>query len=115
LGLNVLVQQEAEGAGEYGQIEAEERAFAERFGLAEFPRWNDEELARSGWGKKRQSEYKRLRDRHPDWDAKTRTWREPAPLPKPELRPLVIEKRSFKLAELPVAVNELLAQIGGVL
>jgi CRISPR-associated protein Cmr2 len=114
LGLNVLVEQEVKGTGEYQAIEAEEKAFTERFGLAEFPRWDDEELARSDWGKKRQGEYKKLRNRHPDWDAEIRTWREPGPPSKPELRPLVIEKQPCELTGLPAAVKALLTQIGGV-
>ncbi len=113
LGLNILVEHEVEEAGDRQEIAAAEQAFVERFGLTEFPRWNDEELAHSGWGRKRQSEYKRLRNRHPDWDAETRTWREPAPPPKPERRPLVIEKAHFGIAKLPDVVDELLAQIGG--
>ncbi len=114
LGLNVLVEQVAEEVSEYQAIKAEEEAFAERFGLSEFPRWNDEELARSDWGKKRQSEYKKLRDRHPDWDAENKMWREPISLPKPERRPIVVERHSFELARLPDAVKELLTRIGGV-
>jgi hypothetical protein len=114
LGLNLLVEQEVEGEDKYRAIKAEEQAFIARFGLTEFPHWNDEELAASGWGKKRQSEYKKLRDRHPDWDAEARRWREPIPPPKPERRPLVIEKRSFEIARLPEAVEELLIRMGGV-
>lgn len=113
LRLNVLVEQEAERASEYPAIKTEEKAFVARFGLAEFPRWNDEELAASDWGRKRQSEYKKLRDRHPDWDAETRTWREPTPPPKPERRPLLVERCPFELIRLPDAVKELLARIGG--
>lgn len=114
LGLNVLVEQEAEKTSEYQDIEAEEQAFVARFGLAEFPRWDDEELAASDWGRKRQSEYKKLRDQHPDWDAEARTWREPSPPPKPERRPIVVEQYSFELARLPDVVKELLTRMGGV-
>ena len=113
LGINVLVEQEAEGTSEYQDIKAKEQAFAARYGLTEFPRWNNEELANSDWGKKRQAAYKRLRDQHPDWDAETRMWREPAPPPKPERRPIVVEQHSFELARLPDAVRELLTKIGG--
>ena len=113
LGLNILVEQEAERAGEYQAIKEEEQTFASRLGLEKFPRWNSEELARSGWGSKKQSEYKRLRGRHPDWDAETGTWREAVPPPQPERRPLVIEKQHFEIAHLPEAVEELLARIGG--
>ncbi|MBN1485639.1 MAG: hypothetical protein JXA37_13070 [Chloroflexia bacterium] len=45
--------------------------------LDAFPRWNDQELAASDWGKKRQSSYKRLRQEHPDWDEGERAWRGP--------------------------------------
>jgi len=113
LGLNVLVEQEVEGMSEHLAIKAEEQAFVDRYGLPEFPRWNHDELALSGWGEKRQSAYKRLRDRHLDWDSKVRSWRESASLPKPERRPLIIERRSFELARLPEVVKELLVQTGG--
>jgi len=114
LGLNILVEQEVrEEAKNRQEIAAAERAFVERFGLAEFPRLSDEELARSGWGRKRQSKYKRLRDRHPDWDTETRTWREPAPPPTPRRRPLIIDKSSLEIDELPNAVRELLARVRG--
>lgn len=113
LGLNILVEQEAERTSEYQDIKAKEEAFAARYGLTEFPRWSDEELANSGWGKKRQAAYKRLRDQHPDWDSEARRWREPALPPKPESRPLVVEQHPFELARLPDAVKELLTRIGG--
>lgn len=113
LGLNILVEQEAERAGEYQAIKEEEQTVASRLGLEKFPHWNNEELGRSGWGKKKQSEYKRLRSRHPDWDAETGKWREAAPSPQPERRPLVIEKPHFEISQLPEALKELLARIGG--
>jgi len=59
------------------QLAQDIEQFLQRFGLDEFPRWTNAELTTSGWGKKRQSEYKRLRNRHPDWDASTGTWRGP--------------------------------------
>jgi CRISPR/Cas system CSM-associated protein Csm3 (group 7 of RAMP superfamily) len=113
LGLNFLVEQEIGGEDKYQPIKAEEQAFVARFELTEFPRWDDEKLAASGWGRKRQSEYKKLRDRHPDWDAEARKWREPAPPPKPGRRPLVIERHPFEIARLPKEVEKLLTRIGG--
>lgn len=59
-------------------------SFKQRFGLDIFPRWDNAQLKASGWGKKRQSEYKRLRNRHPDWDVSTGTWKESQPAPEPE-------------------------------
>jgi CRISPR-associated protein Cmr2 len=113
LGLNILVEQEAERAGEYQAIKEEEQTSVSRLGLEKFPRWDSEELTRSGWGSKKQSEYKRLRSRHPDWDAETGTWRETAPPPQFECRLLVVEKQHFEIARLPETVKELLARIGG--
>ena len=63
------------GAAE--QMQANIADFIQRFGLDEFPHWTNEELGKSGWGNKRQSDYKRLRLRHPDWDADADIWREP--------------------------------------
>lgn len=56
------------------QLEANIANFVRRFQLSDFPRWTNAELKASGWGKKRQSGYKRLRRRHPDWNESTRTW-----------------------------------------
>jgi CRISPR-associated protein Cmr2 len=64
-------------AGEDDEDEALSAAikdFVYRFRLEEFPYWTNEELARSGWGSKRISKYKRLRARHPDWDSAARSW-----------------------------------------
>lgn len=60
---------------EAGQLQTDIEQFVARFGLPGFPKWTDEELDHSDWGKKRQSEYKRLRLRHPDWDDTTRSWK----------------------------------------
>jgi len=57
-------------------LQADIDAFVERFGVPSFPRWTNKELSASGWGKKRQSKYKKLRNRHPDWDAQVGQWRE---------------------------------------
>ncbi|RLC90207.1 MAG: hypothetical protein DRI37_02030 [Chloroflexi bacterium] len=56
------------------QLEADMADFVHRFQLSDFPRWTNAELTTSGWGRKRQSKYKRLRRRHPDWNESTRTW-----------------------------------------
>jgi len=60
---------------EAGQLQTDIEQFVARFGLLGFPKWTDEELDHSDWGRKRQSEYKRLRLRHPDWDDTTHSWR----------------------------------------
>lgn len=59
------------------QAQAEIAQFVAQHSLPEFPRWTKKELEQSGWGKKKQSEYKRLRKRHPDWDDQANVWREP--------------------------------------
>jgi len=56
---------------------AEIAQFVARQGLQEFPRWTKKELEQSNWGGKKQSEYKRLRKRHPDWDDQANAWRVP--------------------------------------
>jgi len=56
------------------QLEADMADFVHRFQLSDFPRWTNAELTTSSWGRKRQSKYKRLRRRHPDWNESTRTW-----------------------------------------
>ena len=97
------------------QLQADIAQFVERFGLEKFPRWTNDELAASGWGKKRQSEYKRLRKRHPDWDEETPSWRaenentdaEPAaPSPPP------VARRAFtSLDELPALAKTIADQL----
>lgn len=72
-----------EPENEAGQLQADIKQFMERFDLSSFPRWTNEELARSGWGKKRQSEYKRLRNRHPDWNDTTHSWQAQPGIDKP--------------------------------
>ncbi|MCI0421732.1 MAG: hypothetical protein L0312_21315, partial [Acidobacteria bacterium] len=57
------------------QAQAEIAQFVARHGLQEFPRWTKKELEQSNWGAKKQSEYKRLRKRHPDWDDHANVWR----------------------------------------
>jgi len=70
------VRPETEAAQPEGQTTSKAvEVFVRRLGLSEFPRWTNEELRASGWGKKRQSEYKRLRRQHPNWDESTHTWR----------------------------------------
>jgi len=59
------------------QAQAEIAQFVAQHSLPEFPRWMKKELEQSGWGKKKQSEYKRLRKRHPDWDDQANVWRAP--------------------------------------
>lgn len=59
------------------QAQAEIAQFVARQGLPEFPRWTKKELEQSGLGAKKQSEYKRLRKRHPDWDDQANSWRVP--------------------------------------
>lgn len=64
-------------AGDSKQAQAEIAQFVAQQGLQEFPRWTKKELEQSGWGKKRQSEYKRLRKLHPEWDDQANAWRAP--------------------------------------
>ncbi len=64
-------------------LDQEIASFVQRFGLMAFPRWGKQELDASSWGDKRKSEYRRLRQRHPDWDERTQSWREAAPPPAP--------------------------------
>jgi len=87
---------------EAGQLQTDIEQFVARFGLPGFPKWTDEELDHSDWGKKRQSEYKRLRLRHPDWDDTTRSWRT-----EPEgSAPIIDEaKISPALTETPPVTN----------
>jgi len=58
------------------QLEADMADFVHCFQLSDFPRWTNAELQASGWGRKRQSKYKRLRRRHPDWNESTCVWGE---------------------------------------
>jgi len=113
LGLNLMVEQESPEAQHYRAMQAEVDKFVEKYKLPEFPYWDQEELAASDWGRKRQSDYKRLRDQHPDWDAETRQWHQPAPPPEQERHPLMIEEESLGLDKLPQAVGQLLTQTGG--
>lgn len=48
--------------------------FLARFGEPEFPRWTNSELKASSRRGKCASEYKRLRNSHPDWDQQARVW-----------------------------------------
>jgi CRISPR-associated protein Cmr2 len=59
------------------EAQAEIAQFVARQGLSEFPHWTKKELEQSNWGAKKQSEYKRLRRRHPDWDDQSNVWRAP--------------------------------------
>ncbi len=92
-------------------LQADIDAFVERFGVESFPRWTNEELSASGWGKKRQSEYKKLRNRHPDWDAQTGQWRETAPeeASEEEAVPSRLTERTFASFSELVALIERLA------
>lgn len=66
----------SQGSGDKArQLQTDIEQFMIRFGLREFPRWTNDELKRSDWGRKRQSEYKRLRSRHPDWNDVTGSWK----------------------------------------
>src|SRR6266545_1019738 len=73
------------------QAQAEIAQFVARQGLQEFPRWTKKELEQSNWGAKKQSEYKRLRKRHPGWDDQANAWREPVEevAPAPSQMPTV--------------------------
>jgi len=92
-------------------LEADITAFVQRFSLTDFPYWTNSELNESGWGKKRISAYKRLRARHPDWDAQTRIWREAAPPPKPERVPLEETAGRFDLTNLSKVAGRLAAAL----
>ncbi|MEA3310491.1 MAG: hypothetical protein U9Q70_13425 [Chloroflexota bacterium] len=82
------------------QLEADMADFVHRFQLSDFPRWTNAELKASDWGRKRQSKYKRLRRRHPDWNESTRTWQTASSVNEPlfaapETPPQALTTRDF--------------------
>jgi CRISPR-associated protein Cmr2 len=85
-------------------------SFMRRFSLTEFPRWNNIELEKSGWGSSRASEYKRLRNRHPDWDQTAQHWREPV-VAAPRYELLQIKEASLDLSKLPDLARDHLAAV----
>lgn len=84
--------------------------FVRRFSLTEFPRWNNAELEKSGWGSSRASEYKRIRNRHPDWDQVAQRWREPV-VATPRYELLQVKEASLDLNRLPDLARDLLAAV----
>ncbi len=91
--------------------------FVQRFQIDFFPRWTNSDLAESDWGGKRQSEYKRLRNRHPDWDADAGVWREPQDGDASETEasaapPPPIRRAFASFAELVEEVNGLAQRLG---
>ena len=94
-----------------GQLEVDVAEFCRRFGLDEFPHWTNAELEKSGWGGKRQSEYKRLRARHSEWDNKAGAWQgaqQPNVEPPPSTPPCIT--RPFTSFNDLVIVANLVAQ-----
>jgi len=100
----------AEDTHQFQEIKGMEERFAARNGLTEFPRWDDEELAKIGWGKRRQNAYKRLRSLDPDWDSEAGRWREPSP--KPEIHRLVVINAPFGSTQLVNEVEDILKKMG---
>jgi len=107
----LVTQMPAEEQAPDEALETDIAAFLRRFRVAAFPRWTNPGLQQHGWRGKRASAYKRLRDRHPDWDTQARTWREPTPPPEPEIVPLTETASRFDLAELDKVAGKLAAAL----